>query len=121
MKNSFSTRKMLYLPALLLSSLVLVPTTFASANEQDPVRWRFLLYLNADNDLDTTTGGGREKVNIVDDDLGEIERGVAADPGAVDVYVLVDREYDVANLKKINALGVLEEDRDLKRDFRQVR
>jgi len=87
--------------AAALAAVILAVSMFAGTNAAGPnnhVKWLYLLYLDADNNLDTYAGA--HHVSVVESDFEELMSvGSTAD---VACYVLVDRWNGPANLFKVN-------------------
>lgn len=72
-------------------------STFVAA-DVSTVEWKFLVYLDADNNLDVEAGIHHE--DIVQIDLDELMRAGSGE--YVDVFVLMDRYEDVASVWKVH-------------------
>jgi len=93
--------------AAALVAAFLAMSIFVGANasaQNNHVKWSYLLYLCADNSLDTYVGPGH--YSVVEDDFAELMSvGSTKDVAS---YVLVDRWNGPANLFKVNK-GTMEE------------
>jgi len=93
--------------AAALAAVLIVVSMFVGTNvagQNNHVKWLYLLYLDADNNLDTYTGA--HHVSVVESDFDELMSvGSTKD---VACYVLVDRWNGPANLFKVNK-GSMEE------------
>jgi len=88
-----------------ISSMLVLPN--AGAQDQAQQKWLFLLYLDADNSLDVSTGA--HHVSVVQSDLDELMSVGSTDD--VTAYALVDRIDGPAHLFKFNK-GSMEEMKD---------
>jgi len=80
----------------LVSSMLVLPN--AGAGDEGRVKWLFLLYLDADNSLDVSTGPHHE--SVVESDFDELMSVGSTDNVAA--YALVDRIDGPAYLFKFN-------------------
>lgn len=92
------TKKLL---AATVAAIVLAVSVFVGTNvagQNNHVKWLYLLYLDADNNLDTYAGA--HHVSVVESDFEELMSAGSTDDVAC--YVLVDRWTGPANLFKVN-------------------
>jgi hypothetical protein len=93
--------------AAILATAFLAMSMFVGTNagaQDNHVRWSYLLYLAADNSLDTYVGPGH--YSVVEDDLAELMSvGSTKD---VACYLLVDRLNGPANLFKVEKNSLVE-------------
>ncbi|MCJ7561585.1 MAG: clostripain-related cysteine peptidase [Thermoplasmata archaeon] len=92
--------------AAFVAQPVIAGSEIVSNSDKDQLTptWRVLVYLDGDNNLDTTLGG--EEVGVVETDLLELMEVGSTEN--VDVFTLVDRFDGPAVLYKVNT-GELEE------------